>query len=939
VVLIAILALVAALVPIVPVAAAPAGVQEVPEGITIYVDNSVDGPGTGTAADPFALLGDGLAAASAGDTVMVAAGEYGPDSGETLPFTVPSQVAVIGEYSAENGWETVLLGWALMADLGAQGVPSAPIMVLGDDMMVEAEPDVRSAAGGGVEGVALQNLVFASNVWVDTGAGLGVYDSQVAIDNCVFSGLTAWAGSAIAAFESEVSISRSVFESNGGGGGLTLAAQEEIPFDIDMDSLRLDKLPEGVSEMSAQFSASASYGGAILNVDTALDIAGTVFVGNAATVAGGAILNDGGTVATDDSIFLGNSAGDGFLGAAELRGAETDEYSEILQDVFLEPIGGGVINNLGGVYSAKRSFYVFNAADPGAVVMTQAGSTTLDQCGLGLNYGASIVTVGATLLGSVEARSLDYRSAIVLPEEPVEYPSGTDIDRCQVLMNDGFFTVYSESHPTRVTNSLFADNSAVAVVAIESGVDTNDVALQPEISIDSSVEGCTFVDNLVDYAAIVGPIQDYTTVVNTILWDNDEWAPFADASNVDAFSVFYENGLDSGVEVDCSTDDPMLTEDYELAPGSPCVDAGTSSPEYEEAFAAEAALSWDLRPWDLLNVGRPLDGDSDGEALYDVGAFEFLPSGRVSGLDRFATSVEVSKQHFGTADTVVIATGREFADGLSGSGLAGVYYAPILLTEPGALPADVAAEITRLGATRAFILGGPVAVGPAVESALVGLGLAVERIGGIDRYETAALIADHVMESRDGLMFFTAPLSEAFIARGDLFADALAVAPVAYANRMPVLLVQPDALPAHTVDVLGEYGITSAVVLGGDIAVSGAVAAEVAALEDVTVTRIDGADRYETAANIAEWAWENYLADFRTTGVVTGGDFADALSGGAGIGSRNGVLLLNPATTVHSACEASIGDHADEIEALVTYGGPNALSDSVYTYLMGLLAP
>ncbi|MDP2299516.1 MAG: cell wall-binding repeat-containing protein, partial [Actinomycetota bacterium] len=496
-----------------------------------------------------------------------------------------------------------------------------------------------------------------------------------------------------------------------------------------------------------------------------------------------------------------------------------------------------------------------------------------------------------------------------------------------------------ESHPTRVTNSLFADNWAVAVVAIESGVDANDVALQPEISIDSSVEGCTFVDNSVEYAAIVGPIQDYTPVVNTILWNNDEWDPLADASNVDAFNVCYENELDSGFEVDCSTDDPMLTEDYELAPDSPCIDAGTSSPEYAETFAAEAALAWDLRPWDILNVGRPLDGDSDGEALYDIGAFEFLPSGRVSGLDRFATSVAVSKQHFGTADTVVIATGREFADGLSGSGLAGVYYAPILLTEPGVLPADVAAEITRLGATRAFILGGPVAVGPAVESALVGLGLAVERIGGIDRYETAALIADHVMERRDGLMFFAAPVSVAFIARGDLFADALAVAPIAYANRMPVLLVQPDALPAHTVDVLGEYGITSAVVLGGDIAVSGAVAAEVAALEDVTVTRIDGASRYETAANIAEWAWENYLADFRTTGVATGDDFADALSGGAGIGSMNGVLLLNPSGTVHPACKASIEDHAEEIEALVTFGGPNALSESVYVYLMGLLAP
>ncbi|MDO8880549.1 MAG: cell wall-binding repeat-containing protein [Coriobacteriia bacterium] len=935
VVLIAILALVAALVPIVPVAAAPIRAQVVPEGDVIYVDNSVDGPGTGSAEDPFALLGDGLAAADAGDTVMVAPGEYGPYTGETLPFVVPSDVSVIGTYAEGIGWQTILSGGLSMTEPAAQIAPDTQIMVLGDRVDT-FDARVTEVVGEGVEGVTLANLLFASNLFGDAGAGLGVYNSQVDIDNCAFTELIADLGSAIDAHNSDVSVSRSIFVGNGGGNSAPLLAQQEIPFDIDMDSLRLDQIPAGVDGASAQFTQTASYGGAIWSVDTDLDMRDCVLFANYAYTSGGAILIDGGTCTTTDSVFFLNGTAGGFIDSAEFRGTELDDYAEILASQFLDPFGGGAVSNLTGTYIAKRSFFVLNQSNQGAAVMTQAGSTKLDQCGIGMNWGTAVVSVAeGLLLGSADA---GYRAAIALPE-PTDYPTGLDIDRCQIILNDGVFTVYSESHPTRVTNSLFSENGAMAVVAIEAGgLALNDVTFQPAESINSSVEGCTMVGNSVEYATVVGPIQDYTSLVNTILWDNDEWDPFADASNVDAFNVCYQGELDSGFEVDCFSDDPMLQSDLSLAEGSPCIDAGTSSPEYVAEAAGEPGLAWDLRPWDLYNLSRPLDGDGDGEAAYDIGAIELLIDGRVSGLDRFATSVEVSKQHFGTADTVVIATGREFADGLSGSGLAGVYYAPILLTEPGALPADVAAEITRLGATRAFILGGPAAVGPAVESALVGLGLEIERIGGIDRYETAALIADHVMEHRDGLMFFTEPLSEAFIARGDLFADALAVAPVAYANRMPVLLVQPDALPAHTVDVLGEYGITSAVVLGGNIAVSGAVAAEVRAL-DVTVTRIDGANRYETAANIAEWAWENYLAGFATTGIATGDDFADALSGGAGIGSRNGVLLLNPSTSVNVACESAIEDHADEIVALQILGGPAALSGSVYDYLMGLLAP
>jgi putative cell wall-binding protein len=855
-------------------------------------------------------------------------------------------VTIVGEYSDDmGGWGTELVGWMGLVPL-AEVMPIAPIMVLGSTRLPE-ELGVKDVVTEGAEGVVLKDLVFHSNVVDSYAAGLNALNSEVTIDNCAFANLVSWAGSAIWAEGSDVTIARSVFFGNGGSYVNDRSATGESRLGFDVSSLRQDKLPEPRAGVRAQIELPTGYGGAILNWYGTMDISGSVFAFNGAGNAGGAVMSDSSTLGTADCVFAYNSVGSGFDLDMKAGGLTPEDYTSALgaAETWVEPYGGGAVCSILGEYASTGTYYVFNGGDPGAAVNSIMNSASLDRCGFEMNQGAAVTSFGEGLLGPAAA-SADYGvAALEVEPEPVVVPSGLDIDRCEFYDNDGFFTTYSSSHPTRITNSIYAGNWAVAVVAIDAGgINGNAAQIElPDAPVESSIEGCTFTRNSVDYATVVGPIQDYTTLVNTILWDNDEWEPIFEASNVDAFNVCSEGYLDAGVEEDCFSEEPMFVDfddwDFRLSEDSPCIDVGTSAPVYAETTAAEAALAWDLRPWDVRNLGRPLDGDDDGVALYDVGAHEYLPGGRVSGLDRYETSVEISKQHFGTSDVVVIATGQVFADGLAGSGLAGLYDAPILLTQPGFLPAVVADEIERLGATKAYILGGSVAVNPPVETALAGLGLEVERIGGVDRYETAAMIAEHLAISGRGVVL-AAPESwpVAFIARGDLYADALAVSPVAYANHMPVLLVRPDQLPEHTVDVLLELGITKAIVLGGDVAVSSTVAAQVKALAE-DVERIDGADRYETAANIAEWAWDNSMADFGVTGIATGEDFADALSGGAGVGSMNGVLLLNPAAMVHPACEDALQAHADEIEALLVFGGPAALSDSVYDYLMALLAP
>ena len=77
---------------------------------------------------------------------------------------------------------------------------------------------------------------------------------------------------------------------------------------------------------------------------------------------------------------------------------------------------------------------------------------------------------------------------------------------------------------------------------------------------------------------------------------------------------------------------------------------------------------------------------------------------RLSGATRYATAAAVSASvHAPGAARVDLATGTNFPDALS----AGPRGGPLLLLPPSGLPADVAAELARLGAAQLVGLGGP----------------------------------------------------------------------------------------------------------------------------------------------------------------------------------------------------------------------------------------
>jgi putative cell wall-binding protein len=292
---------------------------------------------------------------------------------------------------------------------------------------------------------------------------------------------------------------------------------------------------------------------------------------------------------------------------------------------------------------------------------------------------------------------------------------------------------------------------------------------------------------------------------------------------------------------------------------------------------------------------------------------------RIGGKDRYETAELISRTDFGSSTTAIVARGDLFPDALAASGLAGIYNAPIVLTKPTVLTPSAAAALSGLAATNVIIVGSEKAVSSGVESTLRMRGMDVERIGGIDRYETASLIARAVV-ARGGTR------GKAFVTRGDLFPDSLAVSPFAYADRRPILLVKPKALPPVTSKALVDLGIRQVLIAGDPNAVSTGVEGEIRSAAGASIERQAGSDRYLTAIQVARWGTASGLGDFHLVGIATGQRFPDALCGGAAVGQLRGVMMMTPIDHLHPAVASELTSHGPELREVQVYGSEAAVS-------------
>lgn len=236
-----------------------------------------------------------------------------------------------------------------------------------------------------------------------------------------------------------------------------------------------------------------------------------------------------------------------------------------------------------------------------------------------------------------------------------------------------------------------------------------------------------------------------------------------------------------------------------------------------ELSSKAAATIKQLGPSTIYVVGGP-SAVSD-EVLQAANNICGSSTIRLYGSTRYETSLEILRQCNSSSDTLIVATGANYADSLSISPYAYVTKSPIVLCDPyGGLTQEAIEAIRAGGFSKAILVGGNAAVPDVVISQLNNANIAtdgIRRLSGATRYETSMQIT--AFEISETSLFTADPLG---FATGSNYADALAMGPCMGRINSPLLLVDNGAQTVCAYIERFKGNVGNAFVAGGINAVS-----------------------------------------------------------------------------------------------------------------------
>ncbi len=226
---------------------------------------------------------------------------------------------------------------------------------------------------------------------------------------------------------------------------------------------------------------------------------------------------------------------------------------------------------------------------------------------------------------------------------------------------------------------------------------------------------------------------------------------------------------------------------------------------------------------------------------------------RLAGTDRIGTSIAIADAIDGVSEVLVVRAVGDLADPNGTAAWAdSIAIAPyaagtgdraVVLVGPAGLDDGHRALLDRLAPSQVTILGGTAAVSSSVETELRSRGLAVRRVAGDNRFETAVAIEAELFSSGQALGSIPRPLTGP---RGvvvlnaihrDGWAFGLTAALVAATQGMPLVSITTTVVPDAVVPSLrGCDGVPAveAWVLGDTSVLPAAVVADVDALDPTT---------------------------------------------------------------------------------------------------------
>lgn len=301
---------------------------------------------------------------------------------------------------------------------------------------------------------------------------------------------------------------------------------------------------------------------------------------------------------------------------------------------------------------------------------------------------------------------------------------------------------------------------------------------------------------------------------------------------------------------------------------------------------------------------------------------------RLSGANAVATMQAIVQSDGvftpSSVSTVIVAGRRDFKAALAGTGLAGLYKAPLLITEPGKLSGPTKVELQRLKPSRVIVCGDTSVVSKAAYNAIKSAvpKAKVSRVSGATHSATAVAIA----KSRKGWG------KTCVVATQASFKDALSIAPYSYWAHAPIFFTESKrikdgkGLSSATLAQIKAGRFSRVLIVGGNLAVPKSVESQ---LKGIKCQRLAGANAIETSRIIGQFELKEGM-NRKHLAVATTKDFADALSGASLAGAQGSVLVLANQTGGYGAFNAIYS--RNEVEHGHVLGGPLALSNASESY-------
>ena len=298
---------------------------------------------------------------------------------------------------------------------------------------------------------------------------------------------------------------------------------------------------------------------------------------------------------------------------------------------------------------------------------------------------------------------------------------------------------------------------------------------------------------------------------------------------------------------------------------------------------------------------------------------------RLAGNGRYDTMQVIVKAGFSKKGrTVLVATGTGFKDALAAAGLAGLFDAPVILTDGKNISSQAKAELSRLSPSKIYVAGGAFAVSDKVlDQIKTATNKTPIRLYGQNSSETSAKLALAGKGSWS---------DTAIIATNKTFKDALSVAPLAYANKMPILLADNgQSVSSAVLKALKDCSIKNIIIVGGTAAVSTRVENQLTGAGFKIKDRLWGNNGVATSAAIAKYGINKLGMSADQMGVATSQNYPDALAGAAFCGVKNSVLILaDDKATANTSFPTA---YKNKITKGYVFGGTSAVGERTVNML------